>query len=151
MDLAFGGYFIFGISCIVGSRYLKSQAKKYILLTQYGENEYSKWRGLYNFLNSDTLIKERTFVELPLWEKYMVYATAFGISEKVIKAISIRCPEFEESPILSNNYCRSTRFRHSGRRFRSAVRSGSSHSYSGGGGFGYGGGGRGGGGGGGGH
>ncbi|MBQ3544298.1 MAG: DUF2207 domain-containing protein [Lachnospiraceae bacterium] len=151
MDLAFGGYFIFGISCIVGSIYLKKQSKKYILLTQYGENEYSKWRGLYNFLNSDTLIKERTFVELPLWEKYMVYATAFGISEKVIKAISIRCPEYEESPILSNNYCRSTRFRHSGRSFRSAVRSGSSHSYSGGGGFGYGGGGRGGGGGGGGH
>ena len=151
MDLAFGSYFIFGIYCIICSVYLKRQAKKYILFTQFGEDEYVKWRGLYNFLNSDTLIHERTIIELPLWEKYLVYATAFGLSEKVIKAISLRCPEVEESPILRNNYCRSGRFRSSGHRFRSAVRSGSSGSYGGGGGFGYGGGGRGGGGGGGGH
>lgn len=150
MDLAFGSYTIIGICCIIGSLYLKIQSNKYILLTQFGEDEYAKWRGLYNFLNSDTLIHERTIVELPLWEKYLVYATAFGLSEKVIKAIRIRCPEVAESPILSNNYCRSGRFRSSGHRFRSAVRSGSSGSY-GGGGFGYGGGGRGGGGGGGGH
>lgn len=150
MDLAFGSYTIIGICCIIGSLYLKIQSNKYILLTQFGEDQYAKWRGLYNFLNSDTLIHERTIVELPLWEKYLVYATAFGLSEKVIKAIRIRCPEVAESPILSNNYCRSGRFRSSGHRFRSAVRSGSSGSY-GGGGFGYGGGGRGGGGGGGGH
>ena len=83
----------------------------------------------------------------------MVYATAFGISDKVIQAISIRCPEAASSPVLSNNYYRSTSFRHSGRAFRSAVHSGAHGGYSGGGGggFGYGGGGRGGGGGGGGH
>lgn len=150
MDLAFGGYLIFGISCIISSIFLKSQANKYVLLTQFGEDEYAKWRGLYNFLNSDTLIHERTVVELPIWEKYLVYATAFGLSEKVIKAISLRCPEAVSSPILDNNYCRSGRFRHSGRSFRSAVRTGSSVAR-GGGGFGYGGGGRGGGGGGGGH
>lgn len=150
MDLAFGSYFIVGICCMIASIYLKKQAKKYILFTQFGEDEYMKWRGLYNFLNSDTLIHERTIIDLPLWEKYLVYATAFGLSEKVIKAISIRCPEAASSPILSNNYYRSGRFRHTGRHFRSAVRSGSHSSY-GGGGFGYGGGGRGGGGGGGGH
>lgn len=150
MDLAFGSYFIVGICCMIASIYLKKQAKKYILFTQFGEDEYMKWRGLYNFLNSDTLIHERTIIDLPLWEKYLVYATAFGLSEKVIKAISIRCPEAASSPILSNNYYRSGRFRHTGRHFRSAVRSGSHSSY-GAGGFGYGGGGRGGGGGGGGH
>lgn len=152
MDLAFGAYFIFGITCIVGAFFLKKKASKYVLLTQYGEDEYAKWRGLYNFLNSDTLISERTYVELPMWEKYLVYATAFGLSEKVIKAIGIRCPEASESTILNNNYCRSGRFHRTGRSFRSAVRSGSSTARSGGsGGFGYGGGGRGGGGGGGGH
>lgn len=151
LDLAFGAFFIFGISCLVSSVCLKKQAHKYVLLTQFGENEYVKWRGLYNFLNSDTLISERTFIELPIWEKYLVYASAFGISEKVIKAISIRCPEAVSSTILSNNYCRSRHFHHSGRSFRSAVRSGSHSSSGGGGGFGYGGGGRGGGGGGGGH
>ena len=153
MDLAFGAYFIFGITCIVSGFILRKKSYKYVLLTQYGEDEYVKWRGLYNFLNSDTLISDRTYVELPMWEKYLVYAAAFGISEKVIKAIGIRCPEASESVILSNNCYRSGRIHHSSRSFRSAVRSGSytARSGGGGGGFGYGGGGRGGGGGGGGH
>ncbi len=152
MDLAFGAYFIFGIGCIIGAILLRKKAHKYVLLTQYGEDEYAKWRGLYNFLNSDTLISDRTYVELPMWEKYLVYASAFGISEKVIKAIGIRCPEASESAILSNNCYRSRRIHHSSRSFRSAVRSGQGAARSGGsGGFGYGGGGRGGGGGGGGH
>ncbi len=151
MDLAFGAYFILGIVFMIGSAYMKSLSKRYVLLTQFGEDEYAKWRGLYNFLNSETLMSERTFVELPIWERYLVYATAFGLSEKVSKAISIRCPEAVSSPVLNNNCYRSTGFRHSGRSFRRAVRSGSSIARSGGGGFGYGGGGRGGGGGGGGH
>ena len=152
MDLAFGAYFIFGITCIVSGFILRKKSYKYVLLTQYGEDEYVKWRGLYNFLNSDTLISDRTYVELPMWEKYLVYAAAFGISEKVIKAIGIRCPEASESVILNNNCYRSGRIHHSSRSFRSAVRSGSYTARSGGGGgFGYGGGGRGGGGGGGGH
>lgn len=150
MDLAFGAYFILGIGCIINSVYLKKQSNKYVLLTQFGEDEYAKWRGLYNFLNSETLMHERTVVELAIWEKYLVYATAFGLSEKVIKAIALRCPDATSSPVLNNNYYRSGRFRRSGRSFRSAIRSGS-HAARGGGGFGYGGGGRGGGGGGGGH
>jgi uncharacterized membrane protein len=122
--------------------------------------EYEKWRGLYDFLNSDTLIKERTFVELPIWEKYLVYATAFGLSEKIVKAISINCPEAVQSEMLSNPCYRSRSFHHvSGHSFRSATRSASSAARSGGGGYGGGGGfggggyggGRGGGGGGGGH
>ena len=111
---------------------------------------FFKWKGLYNFLNSETLMSEKTVIELPIWEKYLVYATAFGISEKVIKAIEIRCPEIQElTPMLQNNYIRSSSFRSSGRSFSSTARSASYTSRSGG--SGYGGGGRGGGGGGGGH
>ncbi|MBQ7918479.1 MAG: DUF2207 domain-containing protein [Lachnospiraceae bacterium] len=155
LELAFGAFFISGVCFMISSVYLKKQAEKFVLLTQFGEDEYAKWRGLYNFLNSDTLIHERTIVELPLWEKYLVYATAFGLSEKVIKAITIRCPEAaaSASPVLNNTYHRSRSFRSCGRSFHSAVRSGSHGGgyHGGGGGFGYGGGGRGGGGGGGGH
>ena len=154
MDLAFGAYTIFAVTCYISAFIIKKKSYKYVLLTQYGEEEYAKWRGLYNFLNSDTLISERTYVELPMWEKYLIYATAFGLSEKVIKAIGIRCPEASQSTVLNNNYCRSGRIHHHSRSVRRAVRSGSSFARSGGGGgggFGYGGGGRGGGGGGGGH
>lgn len=153
LDFAFGAYTILGIGFIISSIHLNKLSKKYILLTQYGEDEYMKWRGLYNFLNSHTLMSERTVIELPLWEQYLVYATAFGISDKVIKALKIRCPDIDMSPMLRNPYYRSTNFRSSGRHFRSVTRTASFTSRSGGfggGGY-YGGGGRGGGGGGGGH
>ena len=135
---------------------LKILSRKYILLTQFGEDEYAKWRGLYNFFNSATLLNERTVIELALWEQYLVYATAFGISEKVIKALNIRCPDVATSPVLRNPHYRSHVFIYSsGRAFRTATRSasftGRSHSRGFGGHGGYGGGGRGGGGGGGGH
>lgn len=162
IGMAYGGFFVLGITFIACAIYLFIRARRYILLTQFGEDEYAKWRGLYNFLDSDTLMNERTFIELPLWERYLVYATAFGISEKVIKAISINCPEAMQSEVLRNPCYRSRSFHHySGSSFRSAVRTGSKAaraSYGGGGGYGgggsyggYGGGGRGGGGGGGGH
>lgn len=153
LDLAHGSLFIIGLVLLISAIYLKKFANKYVLLTQYGEEEYAKWRGLYNFLNSATLMKDKTVIELPLWEKYLVYATAFGISDKVIKALEIHCPDVANSPVLSNNYYRSSSFRTSSRSFRSATRSASSISRSSryGGGSYYGGGGRGGGGGGGGH
>lgn len=152
LDLAFGAFFILGFTLIGSSLYLRKVSKKYVLLTQFGEDEYVKWKGLYDFLNSETLMSERTVVELPLWEQYLVYATAFGISEKVIKALKIRCPDMDLSPMLSNPYYTSRYFRYSSHSFRTATRSASHTARSGGlGGFGghggYGGGGRGGGGG----
>ena len=149
LDLAFGAFFILGIAFIFSSLYLRRLSKKYVLLTQFGEDEYAKWKGLYDFLNSETLMKERTVIELPIWEQYLVYATAFGISEKVITALKIRCPDMEMSPMLSNPYYRSRSFHYSCRSFRSVTRTASHIARSGGygGHGGYGGGGRGGGGG----
>ncbi|MCL2057497.1 MAG: DUF2207 domain-containing protein [Oscillospiraceae bacterium] len=151
LDLAFGAFTVLGIGFVASGILLDKLFKKYVLLTQFGEDEYAKWRGLYNFLNSETLMNERTVVELPIWENYLIYATAFGISEKVIKALEIRCPNADESPVLrGNSYYRSRGFRTFGHSFRSATRTASYTARSGGHG-GYGGGGRGGGGGGGGH
>ena len=152
MALSFGAYTIFGIACLWKYFYLTSKASNLLLFTQYGANEQAKWYGLYNFLNSDTLISEREVHELPLWEKYLIYATAFGISEKVIKAIKIHAVELniDSSPILNHNfYIHSRSFHRTSRAFGRSI-----HTSSRGGGFGghgYGGGGRGGGGGGGGH
>lgn len=160
LGIAYGGFIIIGLVCIVCGSYLNSISKNYMLLTQYGENEREKWTALYNFLNSETLMNERTVIDVKLWEKYLVYATAFGISEKVCKALKIRCPEttISNSAILSNNYYRTSSFRSYsrsiGRYARSSSNTSRSSRYNGGyygGGGSYGGGGRGGGGGGGGH
>ena len=153
LDYAFGAFTIYGIALIIKSIKLRKIAGHSVLLTQLGENEYAKWRGLYNFLNSETLMHEKEIISLPLWEKYLVYATAFGISNKVIRALAVRAPQIDmaTSPMFNNSYYRSTHFRSSGRSFSSGVRSASrSYSSFSSGGY-YGGGGRGGGGGGGGH
>ncbi|MBR6613577.1 MAG: DUF2207 domain-containing protein [Clostridia bacterium] len=153
LDYAYGAFTLIGIALLLKAYKISKIGRTALLYTQFGEDEYAKWKGLYDFLNSQTLMNEKTVVDLVLWEKYLVYATAFGISEKVIKALNIRCQEFEltPSPMFENRYYRSTYFRSSSRSFSSSVRSASrsysSHMSSGG----YYGGGRGGGGGGGGH
>ena len=150
VDLAFGAFFILGGGLIASAALLYVNSRKYVLFTQLGVDEYTKWRGLYNFLDSDTLMNERTVIELALWEYYLIYATAFGISKKVIEALKVRCPNANMSPVLRNPYFRTRHFYYSSRTFRYTAQSASFTSRSGGWG-GYGGGGRGGGGGGGGH
>jgi len=152
MGLCFGAYTILGITLIWKYFYLTIKASNSVLFTQYGINEQAKWIGLYNFLNSETLIKEKEIHDLVLWEKYLIYATAFGISEKVIKAIKINAVNLniDNSRVLNrNSYIHSHSYRSTSRSFGRSL-----HTSSRGGGFGghgYGGGGRGGGGGGGGH
>ena len=97
-------------------------------------------------------MKDKEVIDIKLWEKYLVYATAFGISEKVIKALKIKKIEINDQTILNNPYCFSRSFKTNHRSFRNATRRASSISRSSS--FNssfYGGGGRGGGGGGGGH
>lgn len=153
MALAFGAYTILGLAYLYKYFYLSIKASNAILFTQFGVNEQAKWIGLYNFLNSDTLIKEKDVQDLVLWEKYLIYATAFGISEKVVKAIKINAVNLniDKSLVLNNNSYIHTRHYHRtsrsfGHSIHTSSRGGGSFS-----GHGYGGGGRGGGGGGGGH
>ena len=143
MALGFGAYSILGIVCLWKSMYLTYKASNAILFTQFGADEQAKWYGLYNFLNSDTLMNETEVPELILWEKYLIYATAFGISEKVIKALKVHAVKLniETSPVLSRrSYIHSRSFHRTSRSFGRSI-----HTSSRGGGFGghgYGGGGR---------
>lgn len=56
-------------------------------LTEKGLEESSKWSGLKKFLEEYSLLNEKKIRDLGLWEEYLIYATAFGISEKIIKEI----------------------------------------------------------------
>ena len=159
--LAKGGYFLFGTICVICSLILFKKSNKYILLTEFGEEQYTAWKSLYNYLNSNNLAKDKTPIEAKTGEKYLVYATAFGIAEKVSSALGIRCKslDIKESKLLNNNYYRTSSYRSScssinrttrstSRSYTSSIRS---SSYGGSSGFGGYSGGRGGGGGGGGH
>ena len=128
LDYMFGALFVLCAAMIYRGIILIKKSKDYVLLTKYGAEEYAKWHGLYSFLNNETLLNEKNVPDVVLWEKYLVYATAFGISDKVIKALEINCPNISQSVVLSNTYYRSSSFRSSGRSIHSSARSASNTS-----------------------
>lgn len=68
-------------------------SNKIAVLTQEGADEKAKWIGLSNYMKDYSLLKEKEVPDLVLWEKYLVYATAFGISDKVIEQMKASYPE----------------------------------------------------------
>lgn len=133
LDFAFGGFTILGIALIISAAYLQMTAGNYVLLTQLGENEYAKWKGLYNYLQSDQLISDSNVENMPVWERYFIYATAFGIPTKVTKALGLKFPEggyategyyYDSGSILTNRHIRSVSFHINSGRIGGAVRSG---------------------------
>lgn len=66
------------------------------VLTQIGVDEKEEWNGLKKYMEDFSLLNEREVPDLIIWEKYLVYATAFGIADKVIKQLKMVYPNFDE-------------------------------------------------------
>jgi len=74
--------------------------------TQKGAEAYAEWIGLKRFLEDFSNFKEYVPTSIVIWEDYLVYATTFGIAEKVLKYIEMnfdRIPkeEWQRSYIFS--------------------------------------------------
>ncbi|MBQ7140379.1 MAG: DUF2207 domain-containing protein [Bacilli bacterium] len=78
--------FILLIPMVASIIYFISYTKK----TQKGIDEYRKWIGLKNFLNDFGRFSEKELPEIHLWERYLVYATLFGIADKVQKVMKVK-------------------------------------------------------------
>ena len=50
------------------------------------------------------MLDKREVPEFAIWEKYLVYATAMGVADKVIKQLKIVYPNFEEITNGINSY-----------------------------------------------
>ena len=66
-------------------------------LTQKGENEKEAWHGLKRYMEDYSMIDDREVPELAVWEKYLVFATVFGIADKVLKQLKIQYPELKDN------------------------------------------------------
>lgn len=73
------------------------------VLTQEGLDQKEMWKGLKKYMEDFSLLKEREVPELVIWEKYLVYATAFGISEKVLKQLKIVYPTIDQTDMLNTS------------------------------------------------
>ncbi len=61
--------------------------------TKKGIEHYAKWRAFRNFLDDFGTFELKELPEITLWERYLVYATIFGLADKVQKAMNVRIKE----------------------------------------------------------
>ena len=81
--------------------YNKIYGSKLKDLTEKGQSELGEVYGLRKFLDEFTLIKERGIMEGIIWEDLLVYATLFGLAEKVLKELKEVYPN---ELVKVNNY-----------------------------------------------
>lgn len=74
------------------------------ILTEKGANESEEWKGLKKYMEEYSLLNEKLVPDIVLWEKYLVYATAFGISKKVISQLKVVHPEMFYATTDNRNY-----------------------------------------------
>ena len=78
---------------ILYSLHLKAKIEdKIAVITQKGYDEKIQWEALKRFLDDYSLLNEKEVPQLAVWEKYLVYATAFGIANKVIDQMKAKYP-----------------------------------------------------------
>ena len=85
-------YFVIGIFYIIFSLILTFTRG----LKEEYYDEYNKLKGLEKYLKEYSLIKDRYPIEIALWDRYLVFASLFGIAKKVAK-------EFREE-LISKGY-----------------------------------------------
>ncbi len=73
------------------------------VFTQEGIDESAKWKGLKKYMEEFSLLDKREVPEIAIWEKFMVFATVFGITDKVLKQLKIVYPDVENT-ININTY-----------------------------------------------
>ena len=56
----------------------------------YGEDQFFKYKAIKRFLNDFGKFDDKSLPEVHLWDKYLVYATFFGIAKKVEKEMKLR-------------------------------------------------------------
>lgn len=77
-------------------------ANRFNGLTQKGLDEKEQWKALKKYMEDFSMLDEREVPELVLWEKYLVFATVFGIADKVLEQIKIKYPQIENETNLNS-------------------------------------------------
>ena len=63
--------------------------------TQKGIDHYTKWQAFKNFLKDFGTFELKELPEIALWERYLVYATVFGLADKVKQSMNVKIKEID--------------------------------------------------------
>ena len=75
--------------------------------TKYGNEQYLRLKASKRFLSDFGTFDIKELPEITLWERYMVYATLFGIASKVSKSMNVKIKEisdYENIQTFHTNY-----------------------------------------------
>ena len=65
-------------------------------LTESGQWQYDQWQAFRRFLKDFSNLDRAQLPQLILWEHYLVYATALGVAEEVIRQLPVVYPELSQ-------------------------------------------------------
>lgn len=71
--------------------------------TLKGAEEFGNWNAFKKFLKDFSNLREAIPLSIILWEKYLVFATLFGISEKVLNELKYLIPKVDENELRKSN------------------------------------------------
>ena len=92
------------ITLLINTVILGMMSARANVLSQKGVDEKERWKAFKKYMEEFSLLKEKEIPALVLWEKYLVFATAFGISEKVLKQLKVVYPEITDMNSMAYNY-----------------------------------------------
>ncbi|HBL84163.1 MAG: hypothetical protein A2Y17_12930 [Clostridiales bacterium GWF2_38_85] len=104
MFLGYGIISLVGIIVFIIILVLYSSRKDKKYLAQKGEDEAALWAAFVRFLEDFTMFEDREIPEIKIWEKYLVYATAAGVSKKVLKKIPILYPDIDQTQLNQGTF-----------------------------------------------
>ncbi len=89
-------YLVFPLSLVylIYSLMLKRRTKK-------GNEDYVRWKAFKRFLEDFGSFETKELPAISLWERYLVYATVFGLAKEVEEAMNTKIHEFGE---FNNEY-----------------------------------------------
>ena len=71
--------------------------------SEKGIEHYAMWKAFKNFLNDFGAFSTKELPEVILWERYLVYATIFGLAKKVQKDMNVKIKEMDISEFNNKN------------------------------------------------
>lgn len=71
--------------------------------SEKGIEHYAMWKAFKNFLNDFGAFSTKELPEVILWERYLVYATVFGLAKKVQKDMNVKIKEMDISEFNNKN------------------------------------------------
>ncbi len=90
MDFTFMILIPVGLFYLFGQYALKRRTKK-------GAEEYSKWKAFSSFMKDFSNLKEYGPTSVIIWERFLVYATVFGIASVVLKVLKVVTPHLSDT------------------------------------------------------